>query len=38
LAVAYDSALATVLLAADRRDRLDKTIVDLAGPTPSPPC
>ncbi len=30
LAVAYDSALETVLLTADRRDRLDKTIVELA--------
>jgi transposase len=30
LAVAYDSALETVLLTADRRDRLDKAIVELA--------
>jgi transposase len=30
LAVAYDSALETVLLTADRRDRLDKTIAELA--------
>ena len=30
LAVAYDSALETVLLTADRRDRLDKVIVELA--------
>jgi transposase len=31
LAAAYDSALETVLLSADRRDRLDKTIVEMAG-------
>lgn len=30
LAMAYDSALETVLLTADRRDRLDTTIVELA--------
>jgi transposase len=30
LAVAYDSALETVLVTADRRDRLDKTIVEQA--------
>jgi transposase len=30
LAVAYDSALETVLLTADRRDRLDKTILEAA--------
>ena len=30
LAVAYDSALETVLLSADRRDRLDKSILDMA--------
>jgi transposase len=30
LAVAYDSALETVLLTADRRDRLDKSIVEMA--------
>ena len=30
LGVAYDSALETVLLTADRRDRLDKTIIALA--------
>jgi len=30
LAAAYDSALETVLLTADRRDRLDKAIVELA--------
>ena len=30
LAVAYDSALETVLLTADRRDRLDNTIIEMA--------
>ena len=30
LAVAYDSALETVLLSADRRDQLDKAIVEMA--------
>jgi transposase len=30
LSIAYDSALETVLLTADRRDRLDQTIVEMA--------
>lgn len=38
LTVAFDSALETVLLTADRRDRLDKAILELAADPLARPC